>query len=668
LIGQVVGNYRISSELGRGGMGIVYRGEHVQLGRPVAIKMLLPQLSNDPGIVQRFFNEARAASAIDHPGIVEIIDFGYADGQAFLVMALLKGESLEQRLQRGPLPPLEGASLVAQVVAALAAAHARGIVHRDLKPDNIFLVPNELMPNGVQVKLLDFGIAKLAGDRGGEFKTQTGMLIGTPAYMSPEQCMGKSDLDHRTDLYSIGCILFHVLCGRPPFVGEGGTGMMIAAHLRDPAPHPNTIDPRIPPPLAAIVMRLLEKDPAARYQTASEVRQALVAAGATSPTKVPVVDPVGQTMASIGPGRTAMAYAPTTAPTTGAGSAAQMVPVPARRSSALPWIIAATLVAAVAGVGIFVMVTRGPVAQGPAAPPAPPPDRVAEAPDTARAEAAAPTPQAPCPPGQARSDDTRGQCCWPDQAWANAGQRCVGKPRCPEGRTAKGEDCVAAVAAVAPTRPLPEREPPDAPSGTPKPRLAAKSYAPNADVVITFAAPVPSKTTNRYWVAIAAAGSAPSVYGPWTFVEDGATSVTLKAPGAPGSYELRLHGNYPAKSFDIKQAVRFEIADAAKPVAGMTPLAKQRFSLASSKVPAGGHAELVFAAPLHAASGEKFWITIVTADATDSTWGKYDYVTGGARGMKLEVPKAPGEYEIRLHGNYPRLTTNVVFRARITVE
>ncbi|HEY5934417.1 MAG TPA: serine/threonine-protein kinase, partial [Kofleriaceae bacterium] len=354
MIGQVVGNYRISSELGRGGMGIVYVGEHVQLGRPVAIKMLLPQLSNDPGIVQRFFNEARAASAIDHPGIVEIIDFGYAqDGRAFLVMALLKGESLEARLQRGPLPPLEGASIVAQVVAALGAAHARGIVHRDLKPDNIFLAPNEMMPNGVQVKLLDFGIAKLAGDRGGEFKTQTGMLIGTPAYMSPEQCMGKSDLDHRTDLYSIGCILFHVLCGRPPFIGEGGTGMMIAAHLRDPAPHPQSIDPAIPAPLAAIVMRLLEKEPAARFQTAHEVRLALIAAGATSPTKVPLVDPVGQTMASLGPAaRTAEAYAPTTAPTTGAGSAAQLVASNTKPPGrVLPWVIGVTLLAAVAGVG-----------------------------------------------------------------------------------------------------------------------------------------------------------------------------------------------------------------------------------------------------------------------------------------------------------------------------
>src|ERR1043165_7065837 len=149
MIGEVIGNYRLVAELGKGGMGMVYRAEHVQLGRPAALKMLLPQLSSDAAIVQRFFNEARAASAIDHPGIVEIYDFGtHSDGGAYLVMVLLRGEGLGQRWRRGPLPADVGATIVAQAVAALAAAHARGIVHRDPKPDNIFLVPNDLMPGG----------------------------------------------------------------------------------------------------------------------------------------------------------------------------------------------------------------------------------------------------------------------------------------------------------------------------------------------------------------------------------------------------------------------------------------------------------------------------------------------------------------------------------------
>src|SRR5678815_5227560 len=229
MLGEVIGNYRIVSEIGKGGMGMVYRAEHVQLGRPAAIKMLHPQLSAEASIVQRFFNEARAASAIDHPGIVEIYDFGrHSDGRAYIVMALLGGESLGQRLARGPLLPQDGATIVAQACAALAAAHARGIVHRDLKPDNIFLMPNDLMPGGIQVKLLDFGIAKLADEQTAGFKTQTGALLGTPAYMSPEQCMGRADLDHRTDVYSVGCILFHLFCGRPPFLSDQGTGMMLS--------------------------------------------------------------------------------------------------------------------------------------------------------------------------------------------------------------------------------------------------------------------------------------------------------------------------------------------------------------------------------------------------------------------------------------------------------
>src|SRR5687768_7180082 len=254
-------------------MGMVYRADHVQLGRPAALKMLLPQMSSDPSIVQRFFNEARAASAIDHPGIVEVYDFGtHTDGSAYIVMALLKGESLEARLKRGPMAPLEGATLIVQALSALAAAHARGIIHRDLKPDNIFLVPNELIAGGTQVKLLDFGIAKLADDKASGVKTQTGMMIGTPAYMSPEQCMGLADLDHRTDIYSIGCILFHVLCGRPPFLSEHGTGMIIAAQMRDAPADPRTFNPHIPAPLVAIVLRCLEKAPAARYQTAADLK------------------------------------------------------------------------------------------------------------------------------------------------------------------------------------------------------------------------------------------------------------------------------------------------------------------------------------------------------------------------------------------------------------
>ncbi|MEJ7596686.1 MAG: serine/threonine-protein kinase [Kofleriaceae bacterium] len=663
MIGRVVGNYRIVSELGQGGMGIVYRAEHVQLGRPVAIKMLLPALSNDAAIVQRFFNEARAASAIDHPGIVEIIDFGYAEGRAFLVMALLKGESLEHRLQRGPLPPLEGATIVAQMVAALAAAHARGIVHRDLKPDNIFLVPNELMPNGVQVKLLDFGIAKLAGERNAEFKTQTGMLIGTPAYMSPEQCMGKSDLDHRTDLYSVGCILFHVLCGRPPFVGEGGTGMMIAAHLRDPAPHPRSLVASVPEPLAAIVMRLLEKDPAARYQTATELRQALVHAGASSPTTLPghPIDPVGQTVASMPPVvRTRDAYAQTTASTTGAGSAAQLVaaPTPQTRGRVLPFAIVGVVVAAIAGAGVFVMLTREPASGEQAAAPPPPARPAGSATTRVLVES-----ELPCPAGQVRSDDTRGECCWPAQAWSSATRRCIGKPDCPAGTAVKGEQCLATVAA-APTHVKPDHR-----VDVPRISLGAKSYAPGAKIAITFAKPVHATAPDRMWITIAEATSPPSSYGTWEFVPDGATEVVLAAPATGGDYQVRLHGNYPRKPFDVRAIAAFHVgATTGSPVATVTPLGQQKFSLASRTFNAGGELVVSFPVAMHAPPGEKFWVTVVAAGVADTAWGRYVYVPDGARHVKLVVPPTAGDYEIRLHANYPKLTTHVVHRAQITVE
>ena len=269
MIGEVIGNYRVVALLGEGGMGVVYRAEHVQLGKQVALKVVQPALSADPMMVQRFFTEARAASSIDHPGIVEVNDFGtHADGRAYLVMTLLRGENLEERLERGPLPVTEAITILAQAAAALAAAHDRGIIHRDLKPDNIFLVPNEMMPSGTQVVLLDFGIAKLTTERSSNC-TQVGALIGTPAYMSPEQCTGRADLDHRTDLYCLGCILFHALCGRPPFVSDQGTGVMVAAHMLDRPPTPSSIEPCVPSAVEAIVMQLLEKDPAERFQTAN---------------------------------------------------------------------------------------------------------------------------------------------------------------------------------------------------------------------------------------------------------------------------------------------------------------------------------------------------------------------------------------------------------------
>ncbi|HTJ42145.1 MAG TPA: serine/threonine-protein kinase [Kofleriaceae bacterium] len=270
--GQVIGTYKVERKLGEGGMGAVYVAEHTLLGRKAAIKVLLPMLSASQSIVQRFFNEARAVTQIADPGIVQVFDFGYhTDGSAYIVMELLDGETMDARLNRlRRFHPADALRLIRQTAASLAAAHAKGIVQRDLKPENIFIVGDPAVTGGERPKILDFGIAKLSNAEPGKMKTQTGALMGTPVYMSPEQCRGAGDIDHRSDIYSLGCVLFCMLTGRPPFEGEG-SGEIIAAHLREPAPAPSTLAPDVPPALDALVLKCLEKSAAARYQTMNEL-------------------------------------------------------------------------------------------------------------------------------------------------------------------------------------------------------------------------------------------------------------------------------------------------------------------------------------------------------------------------------------------------------------
>jgi serine/threonine-protein kinase len=273
-----IGNYRILRQLSEGGMGVVYAAEHRLLGRPAAIKVLLEQFSRHPQIIQRFFTEARAATAIRHPGIVEIYDFGHQDdGSAYIAMELLEGEDLDTRIRRlGRLPVGQAIHMAMQIASALAAAHAHSVVHRDLKPANIFLVPDPQVVGGERIKLLDFGIAKVAAEDGGGDgqRTQVGMVMGTPSYMAPEQCLGAAEVDARADLYAVGCILFEMVCGRPPMTGA--TGMdIIAAHLRQPPPRPRDITPEVSTELEALILRLLEKDPARRPQSAGELETAL---------------------------------------------------------------------------------------------------------------------------------------------------------------------------------------------------------------------------------------------------------------------------------------------------------------------------------------------------------------------------------------------------------
>ncbi len=257
-------------------MGAVYLGQHTLLGRRAAIKVLLPALSARPDVVNRFFNEARAVTSISDPGIVQVFDFGYhTDGSAFIVMELLEGEALDARLRRiGRFEALQALRLTRQVAASLAVVHERQIVHRDLKPENIFLVRDAEVASGERSKILDFGIAKLSEDQSGTSKTRTGVLMGTPVYMSPEQCRGLSDLDHRSDIYALGCVLFHMIAGRPPFESEH-MGDLIAAHIREPAPPPSSFAPEVSPEVDALVVRCLAKAPGDRFQSMHELAAAI---------------------------------------------------------------------------------------------------------------------------------------------------------------------------------------------------------------------------------------------------------------------------------------------------------------------------------------------------------------------------------------------------------
>ena len=270
--GQQIGGYTILHLLGRGGMGEVHLAQHRRVARRAAIKVLVPELSQNAIVLDRFFNEARAASLIRHPGIVDILDCDLYQGQAYIVMEFLDGESFGGYLFRtGPLerdvPFLLGVS--AAVASGVGAAHATGIIHRDLKPDNVYLHLG-LNNAPVAVKILDFGIAKLALQDGGPSQTSTGVLLGTPAYMSPEQCRGAGRVDNRSDVYSLGCILYEAACGFPPFVREG-MGDLIVAHVSEAPVPPIEHVPSLPPALNALILRMLSKSTDDRPQTMEDV-------------------------------------------------------------------------------------------------------------------------------------------------------------------------------------------------------------------------------------------------------------------------------------------------------------------------------------------------------------------------------------------------------------
>ena len=272
MLGGTIGQYQIKNLIGYGGMGAVYAAEHTLIGRAAAVKVLLPEFSQNQAIVARFFNEAKAATSIRHPGIVEIYDFGWhTDGSAYIVMEYLQGETLGARRLRTGFHPGAALAAVRQIAGALGAAHGKGIVHRDLKPDNVYIVHDPEVQGGERIKLLDFGIAKLLGEQSNQSQTRTGSVLGTPAYMAPEQCRGVT-IDHRADLYSLGVILFELCAGRAPFVGEG-SGDVMAAHIHLAPPALSSLAPGVPAPIELLVAQLLAKSPADRPQTAEQLIQ-----------------------------------------------------------------------------------------------------------------------------------------------------------------------------------------------------------------------------------------------------------------------------------------------------------------------------------------------------------------------------------------------------------
>jgi serine/threonine-protein kinase len=346
MLGLKIGNYTITSTIGEGGMGAVYGMVHESLGRPAALKLLLPEISSSRDMVTRFFNEARAAASIRHPGIVDVYDFGFLpDGRAYIIMEYLDGESLGSRLRRvGRLPHAGALQIMRMVARALHAAHERGIVHRDLKPDNIFLVPEPELPTGERVKLLDFGIAKLGGDGTTPALTQTGAVMGTPMYMAPEQSRGAGAVDQRADLYALGCILYELLCGRPPFLADGAYDL-IARHLYFQPESPRVHDPSISAPLEALVLSLLQKDPAHRPPTALAL--------------VDAIDRLGAAPASVAPmqaGGTSPLLVATPVTTLGSAAAAAEGTAAPRSGRRRKLLVAAVATLAVAGAAVAAVV------------------------------------------------------------------------------------------------------------------------------------------------------------------------------------------------------------------------------------------------------------------------------------------------------------------------
>ncbi len=367
LIGSTLAEkYRIVRQIGRGGMGVVYEAEHIDLGKRVAIKLMLEKYAEDREAISRFKREALAASRIGNPHIIDISDIGIApDGRSFVVMELLRGCSLADLIKGGgAIAPPRAIDIMRQTLRAVGAAHAKGIIHRDLKPDNIFLVAQD--DDRDFVKLLDFGISKVV-DQAAELAatklTSTGTVMGTPLYMAPEQAMG-TVTDQRADIYALGVIMYEMLGGKPPFDGVTYPVLVVKLLTVDPELL-STVRPGLPPPVVAAVHRALEKEPAARFASCEAFAAALGGESARNSAQQSAAIALDRTMNS-GDGPAVAMPSSLKRPT---GMPHTQPLVPAKRSS-LPIVLAAVGGAVVVGAVVLTVLLTGR-----STPDAPPPSQ-----------------------------------------------------------------------------------------------------------------------------------------------------------------------------------------------------------------------------------------------------------------------------------------------------
>ena len=338
LTGQVIGGrYRLGEQLGQGGMGVVYAAVQESLARPVALKVLQPVLAQNADSILRFKAEAERAGRLAHPHIVQILDFGHEpSASAWIAMELLRGESLGARIDRGGISEAEVVRIAKETLSALEAAHGANLVHRDLKPDNIFLA--DVPGIGTSVKVLDFGIAKLLDGDAASKLTATGMLIGTPLYMAPEQARG-DDIDQRADLYALGAVLYETLTGRPPFIGKNYHALLFSVLSETPKPIA-TYRPDISPALAQVIARAMAKLPSERWQSAHEMAEALRAVQPSE--QVPTIPAANREAMGTAPTMATPAPLDATTPALGGSNAGVLAAPSSPPSDAAPRSIPAT--------------------------------------------------------------------------------------------------------------------------------------------------------------------------------------------------------------------------------------------------------------------------------------------------------------------------------------